>query len=129
MIESTRPRLILLFNHSLTPFQETDARGFLGIDRIVVPHDELQRRWSQVPPEIDELTTWLTPLFAWLAQVARLGDYVLIQGEFGAVFHLKTGPDLRGLRLIHPHHLLNLHLHLKTGPDLRGLRLSVTHLP
>lgn len=76
--------LILLFNHSLTPAQESDARASLGVGRIIAPPPELQEIWSQVPPEADELSAWLAPLFAWLAATARPGDCILIQGEFGA---------------------------------------------
>jgi len=101
MIESTRPRLVLLFNHSLTPSQESDARSSLGIEKISMPSDELQRRWSCVPPEIKGVKDWLAPLFSWLAKSTRPGDYVLIQGEFGAVY-LAVGEALRlGLRPIY----------------------------
>lgn len=80
------PNLVLLFNHRLTAAQEADARDSLGIGRIIAPPEALQRRWSEVPPETDELAAWLDPLFVWLAQVGRPGDFALIQGEFGATF-------------------------------------------
>ena len=80
------PDLFLLFNHRLTAAQEADARVSLGIGRIIAPSEALQRRWSEVPPETDELAAWLVPLFAWLVQAGRPGDLILIQGEFGATF-------------------------------------------
>ena len=78
------PALILLFNHRLTARQEEDARDSLGISRITQPPADIRTIWSQVPPDIDELTGYLAPVFSWLAGVARPGDFVLIQGEFGA---------------------------------------------
>ena len=80
----TEPALFLLFNHRLTEAQEADAQQSLGVDRIVAAPADIQTLWSQVPPEIDILTPYLTPVFAWLEDQARPGDFVLIQGEFGA---------------------------------------------
>jgi len=78
------PALILLFNHRLTARQEDDARNSLGIDRITNPPISIRTIWAQVPPDIDELAGYLAPVFSWLAGVSRPGDFVLIQGEFGA---------------------------------------------
>jgi hypothetical protein len=76
--------LFLLFNHTLTPAQNTDARASLGVDSIVAPPDAIQTLWSQVPPDIDDLSPYLSPVFAWLAAKSKPGDFVLIQGDFGA---------------------------------------------
>lgn len=84
MATQSHPTLILLFNHRLTAQQEKDARASLGISRITQPPADIRMVWAQVPPEIEELTGYLAPVFAWLAGVARPGDHVLVQGEFGA---------------------------------------------
>ena len=76
--------LLLLFNHRLTHTQEVDARENLGVEQIVAPPSEISKRWAGVPPEIDDLGSWLVPVTRWLTEMARPGDYVLIQGEFGA---------------------------------------------
>jgi len=100
-MKHSRPRLILLFNHSLTQSHEADACGSLGIEKNIAPPDELQRGWSNVPPEIEGVKDWLASLFSWLAINSRPGDYILIQGEFGAVY-LAVGEALRlGLRPIY----------------------------
>ncbi len=78
------PSLILLFNHRLTAPQEADARQSLGVARIVAPPPEIQALWSQVPPEPESIVNFLAPVSVWLAATARPGDFVLIQGEFGA---------------------------------------------
>lgn len=80
------PRLILLFNHTLTGTQEADARASLGVSAIIVPPSEVRARWAGVPPELDDLNDWLTPVFSWLADNAHPGDFVLVQGEFGATW-------------------------------------------
>ncbi|MGB9617843.1 MAG: CRISPR-associated protein Csx20 [Desulfomonilaceae bacterium] len=78
--------LFILFNHTLTVSQEADARQSLGVAAIISPPPEISRLWADIPPESDSLTDYLTPIYAWLTQEARPGDYVLIQGEFGATW-------------------------------------------
>lgn len=81
-----KPALLLLFNHRITQAQSNDARSSLGVERIVEPPPEISRIWAEVPPEVDDLTPHLAPVFSWLRSVASPGDYILIQGEFGATW-------------------------------------------
>jgi len=78
------PNLIVLFNHTLTPAQRADAHDRLGAERIIEPPEEIKKTWSQVPPELESLADYLAPVRAWLAEASAPGDFVLIQGEFGA---------------------------------------------
>lgn len=84
------PRLFLLFSHTLTAAQTADADASLGVggDALRPLPEELQRRFSNVPPELEFLTDWLQPLHDWLRQHARPGDYALVQGDFGVVVDL-----------------------------------------
>ncbi len=79
-------RLFLLFSHALTAEQECDARAALQIHDILSLPKDLQQRWSNVPPELATLDEHLQPVLDWLRDQARPGDYVLIQGDFGAVY-------------------------------------------
>jgi hypothetical protein len=78
--------LFLVFNHQLTALQAEDARVALGVDAIINLPTELQELWSTVPPELPEIKDYLKPVKAWLSAKARAGDYVLIQGDFGACY-------------------------------------------
>jgi len=78
--------LFLIFNHRFTAAQEIAARRQLGIERIVPLPSNLQKLWSQIPPDLPGLYPYLQPLQEWLAAQARPGDYVLIQGDFGASY-------------------------------------------
>jgi hypothetical protein len=80
------PVLFLLFNHILTQAQEEDARTSLGVKKIVGLPDGLKEIWEAIPPEMNEIKHVLHPLKNWLAVSARQGDYVLIQGDFGACY-------------------------------------------
>lgn len=79
-------RLLLLFNHTLTKDQHDAATGELGITRIITPPLQLQQLWSSIPPDAEALLPLVDPLVVWLKDVAEAGDYILIQGDFGACF-------------------------------------------
>ncbi len=82
------PRLFLLFNHTVTLSQQENARSELGVDTIIEPPLELRHRWANIPPDVPGLRPWLQPMCDWLAEHAQPGDYVLIQGDFGACYLL-----------------------------------------
>jgi len=79
-------RLLLLFNHRLTAAQEAAAQKELGVGEVVPLPAELQTRWSQIPPELPGLRDYLAPFRRWLSTAAQRGDFVLIQGDFGATY-------------------------------------------
>lgn len=78
--------LILLFSHSLTGEQLKDAKHTLGINRIITLPDNLKNIWSNIPPELPVVNDCIYEIKDWLLENANKGDYVLIQGEFGATY-------------------------------------------
>lgn len=78
------PRLLILLTHRLLPQQEADARESLGVTAFTYLPDPLQSLWSQVDPSLEELEEFLQPIGRWLEEEGQPGDYVLIQGEYGA---------------------------------------------
>ncbi|MDW7774389.1 MAG: CRISPR-associated protein Csx20 [Desulfobulbaceae bacterium] len=78
------PDLFLLFNHTFTKVQQAGARQDLKVDRILVPPATVQEIWSSIPPDLEEIFTYLQPVLQWLESTAQHGDYVLVQGDFGA---------------------------------------------
>jgi hypothetical protein len=78
--------MFLLFNHRLTPAQESDAYASLGVECIVNLPADLKALWSNIPAELKEIYDYLEPLRKWLSSQARPGDYALIQGDFGACY-------------------------------------------
>jgi hypothetical protein len=80
------PKLFLLFSHTLTDEQITDARQSLGATEFVPLPKNLQTCWSEVPPELERIDDYLQPVFTWLTDVAQAGDYLLVQGDFGAIY-------------------------------------------
>ena len=78
--------LFLIFNHEITPVQESDARNSLGVEKITDLPPDLKELWRQVPPDFAEISGYLGPVKTWLKLQAAKNDYVLIQGDFGASY-------------------------------------------
>ena len=82
------PDLLLLFNHTTTEVQRKDAVRQLGIERIIEPPPDIRATWFSLPPEEAALVPVLEPVVTWLDATASAGDYVLVQGDFGACWLL-----------------------------------------
>ncbi len=81
--------LILLFSHTLTPEQITDAQSSLGVENFVSLPENLKTIWGNVPPEADlDFSKYLQPVTDFLTQEAKTNDIVLVQGDFGATFQI-----------------------------------------
>lgn len=76
--------LFLIFNHTFTPAQEADARASLGVEKIETMPAAVGAVWGDVPADAPAIFDHLAPVRDWLQDSARPGDYVLIQGDFGA---------------------------------------------
>ena len=86
MGQTLNHRLFLLFNHTLTPDQVTDAETSLEVGNIVPLPETLQALWGRVPADVESIAPFLDPFKEWLAGAAHRGDYVLIQGDSGACY-------------------------------------------
>ena len=80
--------LHLLFSHRLTDEQIKDAKESLQVSDFAPLPGELQKSFSNVPPELETLTEYAKPFKAYLQEKAKEGDFVLIQGDFGLCFIL-----------------------------------------
>lgn len=78
--------LFLLFNHQFTQQQEADARSTLGVDGIEPMPEALKPSWGEIPPDAAGIRDHLQPFRDWLSTSAGEGDFVLIQGDFGATY-------------------------------------------
>ncbi len=82
------PTLYLLFSHTLTAAQTEDATQSLAVQHFVALPEDLQSRWSSIPPELPSLDDHLVPILDWLRAHAQPEDFVLVQGDFGATFYV-----------------------------------------
>jgi len=83
-----RRKLFLLFNHTLTEAQKHDAEISLHIDQYVYMPGKLRAFWENIPPEGNIDAEILDAVNSWLLENASADDYILVQGDFGAVFYV-----------------------------------------
>ncbi|HQM85960.1 MAG TPA: CRISPR-associated protein Csx20 [bacterium] len=82
------PNLFLLFSHSLTPEQEHEIEKKLKVGFITPLPTDIQKIWSNIKPKGELDIEPLKEITSWLEDFATMGDFVLIQGEFGATVYL-----------------------------------------
>ena len=78
--------LLILFNHTLTKDQEFDAKNTLKIHNIIYPSQEIKSLWANIPEGRESLNCYLEDVKEWILNKAKKGDYILIQGDFGATY-------------------------------------------
>ena len=76
--------IFLIFSHRLTDSQIEELKK-VGISKFVYLPGDLQILWSGVPPDVENLNSYLKPIFEWIENKAKSDDWVLVQGDFGAV--------------------------------------------
>lgn len=84
---ATPENMFLMFNHSLSKNQETDAQNIWGtqLQFIELP-TQLKALWAQIPADKKGLFDTLAPFRKWLEKESCPNDVVLIQGDFGATW-------------------------------------------
>ena len=80
--------MILLFSHKLNEAQIESANVEYGIENFIALPKELQKSWSNIPPEMKNISEILEAFKKFLLQNSKKGDYVLVQGDFGAVYSM-----------------------------------------
>jgi len=90
--------MFLLFSHRLTESQEQYAREKMGVEKFIYLPEELQHLWSNVPPDLDSLESYLEPLKEYLNKMLREECVLLIQGDFGAVHQMVNFCSLKNIQ-------------------------------
>lgn len=94
-------KIFLLFSHTLTETQTNDAKSNLSISDVISLPFYLQEKWSNVPSEIETIKEYLLPIRNFLAENSEYEDVVLIQGDFGAVYHMVNFAKELGLKTVY----------------------------
>ena len=77
--------MFVLLSHQMTEHQEADARETLKIGRFTIVPSEI---WSQIPSEFESVEECLVQIKEYLSQRAKGGDYLLVQGDYGATYNM-----------------------------------------
>ena len=90
-------KLFLMFNHKLTTKQKHTARNILNIDAFVKLPEELSLHWSNIPSDVSSLTQYLKPMKKYLKSTCESGDFLLVQGDFGATYQMVNYAKMLGI--------------------------------
>ncbi len=80
------PKMLLIFSHELTPDQIEDAKNVLCVNEFVPLPSDMQKLWQNIPATEPSITNYLKNFNKFIEDNTNEGDYVLIQGDFGAVY-------------------------------------------
>ena len=96
--ESRSKKLFLIFSHKLTDKQREDAKNNLDVEEFIYLPEDLQKIWTNLSPELDDLGAALEEIKSWISKTSSKEDYILVQGDFGATYEMVSfckGLDLK----------------------------------
>ncbi len=92
-------RLFVLMNHELSEAQTREASERFGVSETIKLANS---RWANVPPDLENLDEFLAEFKdALIAAGAGQGDYLLAQGDLGAVYGVVRFALARGVVAIY----------------------------
>jgi len=94
-------KMFLLFSHTITQNQIEDAKVSLGIKEFIKLPSNLQEKWSNIPPDIADISVYLEPIKLWLEEHIKPNDYALIQGDFGATCKMAKFVKEQGAKAVY----------------------------
>ena len=80
--------LIVLMSHNMTENQKEDAYKTLKVKDIIECNDYIKKIWSNINPKSSLDLSRLDLVIDWIKKNSKSGDYILVQGEFGATFYI-----------------------------------------
>ena len=81
-------KIFLLFSHKLSEAQIKELKDRFRIKEFVNLSNELQKLWSNFPPENNFPEKIADKFIAYLEKNSKKDDLILVQGEFGLVFYI-----------------------------------------
>ena len=81
-------KIFLLFSHELTDGQVNELKEKYYIEKFVNLPEELQKLWSNFPPENEFPIELADKFISFLQKNSISNDYVLVQGDFGLVYYI-----------------------------------------
>ncbi len=81
-------KIFLLFSHELTEEQITELKEKYYIKKFVNLPVELQKLWSNFPPENEFPVELADKFISFLQKNSNNNDFVLVQGDFGLVYYI-----------------------------------------
>ncbi|MGX3012223.1 CRISPR-associated protein Csx20 [Helicobacter sp. 23-1044] len=82
-LPKTPKTLFILLNHELTEAQKSESTKRFNITNFMNITNE---KWGNIPPDAERLDEFLGDFKTALKSNAKKGDYLLVQGDFGATY-------------------------------------------
>lgn len=90
--------LFVLLNHSLTIKQKKDAIENFDVDNFVIISDE---KWANIDPAQKSILGCIEEYKEKLKEQSKNGDFLLVQGDFGATYAMVNFAKSIGLTPIY----------------------------
>ena len=90
--------LFTLINHTLTSEQEEDASKNLNVDKFINIADVM---WSDIDPSEKSIIKFVEVYKDKLKKQAKVGDVLLVQGDFGATYNMIRFAKNMGLIVVY----------------------------
>lgn len=81
-------KLLVLMSHKMTDMQIEDAYKTFDIKEIIESNQDIKNIWSNIEPKSSLDLSRLDLVIKWIEVNSQKGDYILVQGEFGATFYI-----------------------------------------
>jgi hypothetical protein len=81
-------RTAILLNHEPELPQLNELRERFGVTEMRYPGEKLKFAWSKVSAVEDNPAAFLKEIIKWLEAETAAGDYIWVQGEWGAAFFI-----------------------------------------
>ena len=76
-------KAFILLSHKLLDSQIRELEEKWHVKKIISLPEELQKIWSNVPPELGEINTLAKEFSNWIKNNSSQGDIVIVQGDYG----------------------------------------------
>lgn len=96
-----KKRMFLVFSHQLSNKQIEDSSKNLNVDEYIYMPNELQKVWSNIPPDKHSISEEVNKIIDWLENEIDPTDIVLVQGDFGATFKIVSYLKSKGIKTIY----------------------------
>ena len=83
-----KKKVFVLFSHNLLEDQIEELKTIYNVTDIIRFPLELQNLWGNIPPEPEDILGIIAPIKQWLNAEASIGDFMLVQGDFGVTFNI-----------------------------------------
>ncbi len=81
-------KLLAVISHTLMEEQILEANTRLKVDSIILMLEEIKGIWANISPFGPMPKDQIDKIIDWIEKESDKGDYVLVQGDFGATYYV-----------------------------------------